>query len=46
MQDLIHKLYPGVRTTTFLPKHAQSRLSNEFRSYANFECEAWQMIQS
>jgi len=41
MKDLIHKVYPGTKTTTFEPQHAQGRLSNEFRCYANFQCDAW-----
>lgn len=41
MEDLIHKLYPDIRTTSFKPEHAQGRLSNDFRSYANFEGSAW-----
>lgn len=41
MEGLIHKVYPGTRTTSFEPQHAQGRLSNEFRCYANYECEAW-----
>ncbi|KAL9119377.1 MAG: hypothetical protein Q9187_004072 [Circinaria calcarea] len=41
MESLIHKVYPGTRTTNFEPQHAQGRLSNEFRCYANYECEAW-----
>ena len=43
MEELItQKLYNkvGTKTTTFEPKHAKG-LSNEFRCYANFECEAW-----
>lgn len=43
MAELITtKLYKpqGVRTTTFLPQHANG-LSNEFLSYANFECDDW-----
>ena len=42
MESIIGKLYakPGVRTTTFEPKHAKG-LSNEFQCYANFECGAW-----
>ncbi|KAI4121517.1 MAG: hypothetical protein LQ338_006314 [Usnochroma carphineum] len=43
MEELIHKLYPGIRTTTFRPRHAQDRLSNDFRCYANFESEIWKM---
>ncbi|KAL8679754.1 MAG: hypothetical protein Q9186_003970 [Xanthomendoza sp. 1 TL-2023] len=42
MEELVHKLYRGIRTTTFRPKHAQGRLSNDFRCYANFESEVWQ----
>ncbi|KAH0005642.1 N-6 adenine-specific DNA methyltransferas-like protein 2, partial [Aureobasidium melanogenum] len=42
MESLAHKLYgkAGMRTTTFLPEHSKG-LSNEFRCYANFECDAW-----
>ncbi|KAI9710531.1 MAG: hypothetical protein M1820_002667 [Bogoriella megaspora] len=42
MQPVIEKLYgkAGVRTTTFEPLHAKG-LSNEFRCYANFECDHW-----
>ncbi|KAA6408795.1 MAG: N-6 adenine-specific DNA methyltransferase 2 [Lasallia pustulata] len=41
MESLVLKVYPGVRTTSFEPQHAHGRLSNEFRSYANFECDFW-----
>ena len=41
MESLILKLYPGVRTTTYDPQHAQGRLSNEFGCYANYECDTW-----
>jgi hypothetical protein len=36
------KLYgkAGVKTTDYDIKHAKG-LSNEFRTYANFECNAW-----
>lgn len=42
MESLIHKLYgkARIRTTSFEPKHAKG-LSNEFRCYANFDCESW-----
>jgi EEF1A lysine methyltransferase 1 len=42
METLIAKLYGGigVKTTTFEPEHSKG-LSNEFRCYANFECDAW-----
>jgi methylase of polypeptide subunit release factors len=42
METLVCKLYEslGVKTTTFEPRHARG-LSNEFYSYANFECEDW-----
>jgi len=42
MEALAHKLYgkAGLRTTTFLPEHTKG-LSNEFRCYANFPCDAW-----
>ncbi|KAK3071215.1 Protein-lysine N-methyltransferase efm5 [Teratosphaeriaceae sp. CCFEE 6253] len=40
--EIIARLYGrlGVKTTSFEPKHSKG-LSNEFRCYANFECEAW-----
>ena len=40
-EGLILKLYPGIKTTTFVPQHAQDRLSKDFRCYANFECSTW-----
>ncbi|KAI0803433.1 putative N6-adenine methyltransferase-domain-containing protein [Xylaria sp. FL0064] len=42
MEKLVNRLYKplGVSTTTYEPVH--SGLKNEFRCYANFECEAWQ----
>ena len=42
MEMTIAKLYGkiGVLTTTFEPEHGKG-LSNEFRCYANFECDAW-----
>lgn len=41
-ENIVRKLYGkiGLRTTTFLPEHSKG-LSNEFRCYANFECESW-----
>ena len=41
MEDLVLKLYPGLQTTDFEPEHAQNRLGNDFRCYANFQCNAW-----
>ncbi|KAG8529192.1 uncharacterized protein KY384_005827 [Bacidia gigantensis] len=41
MEQLIHRIYPGTRTTTFRPHHAQDRLGNEFRCYANYESNLW-----
>lgn len=40
------KLYGpvGVKTTDYDIKHAKG-LSNEFRTYANFECDAWKWAQ-
>lgn len=45
MESLIHKLYAklGVKTTDFVVEHAKG-LSNEFRCYANFECEDWKLL--
>ena len=42
MESLIHKLYAksSIRTTDFEVVHAKG-LSNEFRCFANFECDAW-----
>ena len=42
MGETLAKLYGkvGMKTTTFEPEHSKG-LSNEFRCYANFECEAW-----
>ncbi|KAI9868420.1 MAG: hypothetical protein M1813_005863 [Trichoglossum hirsutum] len=42
MESLVTKLYrqAGIRKTSFEPRHAKG-LSNEFRCYANFECDAW-----
>lgn len=42
MESSILKLYSkiGTRTTDFDPEHSKG-LSNEFRCYANFECEDW-----
>ncbi|KAK4549131.1 hypothetical protein LTR36_007588 [Oleoguttula mirabilis] len=42
MEAVITKLYAkiGVSTTTFEPQHSKG-LSNEFRCYANFECNDW-----
>ncbi|KAL8909294.1 MAG: hypothetical protein Q9207_000304 [Kuettlingeria erythrocarpa] len=44
MEALILKLYPGIKTTTFEPRHAQDRLGNDFRCYANFESQIWKII--
>jgi len=42
MESAMLKLYGkvGMQTTTFEPEHSKG-LSNEFRCYANFECEDW-----
>lgn len=42
METLARKLYgkAGLTTTTFYPEHSNP-LSNEFRCYANFECDSW-----
>ncbi|KAI4207964.1 MAG: hypothetical protein LQ346_000301 [Caloplaca aetnensis] len=45
MEALIHKLYPGIKTTTFQPRHAQNRLSNDFRCYANFDSPIWTITE-
>ena len=41
MEELVLKVYPGTRTTTFEPEHAQGRLGNEFWCYTNYESTAW-----
>ncbi|CCD27452.1 protein-lysine N-methyltransferase NDAI_0K02610 [Naumovozyma dairenensis CBS 421] len=40
MHEIISKVYPDTKITTFLPEHGNG-LSNEFRCYANFECSHW-----
>ncbi|KAF2481551.1 putative N6-adenine methyltransferase-domain-containing protein [Neohortaea acidophila] len=42
MEETVLKLYGplGTKTTTFEPEHSKG-LSNEFRCYANFECDEW-----
>jgi len=47
MEALNHKLYSefGLHTTTFFPEHTHD-LRNEWRCYANFECEAWKFQKS
>lgn len=48
MEGLVtEKLYGkvGTRTTDYEIKHAKG-LSNEFRCYANFECEEWKWAKS
>jgi hypothetical protein len=48
MESLVTtKLYGkvGTATTDYEIKHAKG-LSNEFRCYANFECDAWKRIRS
>ncbi|KAI4245740.1 MAG: hypothetical protein L6R40_002268 [Gallowayella cf. fulva] len=44
MEELVHKLYPGIKTTTFQPRHSQDRLSNDFRCYATYESDVWSWI--
>lgn len=41
MGGIVHKLYPGLSTTNFQPRHAQDRLSNDFRCYANYDSALW-----
>ncbi|KAF2130105.1 hypothetical protein P153DRAFT_366577 [Dothidotthia symphoricarpi CBS 119687] len=48
MEELVtEKLYGkvGTRTTDYEIKHSKG-LSNEFRCYANFECETWKWTKS
>ncbi|QLL32904.1 hypothetical protein HG536_0D04260 [Torulaspora globosa] len=40
MSEVISKVYPDTKMTTFLPEHANG-LSNEFRCYANFKWNGW-----
>ena len=42
MERLVMKLYPGVRATTYEPRHNQDRLSNQFRTFADYECNDWE----
>lgn len=43
MRERIGRLYGklGVKTTSFDVQHSKG-LSNEFRCYANFECDEWE----
>ncbi|CEP61782.1 protein-lysine N-methyltransferase LALA0_S04e00540g [Lachancea lanzarotensis] len=41
MAGVVTRLYPGIKTTSFRPEHANG-LSNEFRCYADFEWKGWQ----
>ena len=41
MGPLVPKIYPGLKTTDVEPRHAQDRLGNEFKCYANYECRSW-----
>ena len=41
MEEVVLRLYPGIQTTTFEPKHVQDRLSNGFRCYANYHGNGW-----
>lgn len=43
MADLLSKLYPDAKVTTFIPQHANG-LSNEFKCYSNFECDGWKFV--
>ncbi|KAK9473717.1 protein-lysine N-methyltransferase [Dipodascopsis tothii] len=40
VEDIVERIYPGIRRTTFRPEHARG-LSNEFRCYATSECAQW-----
>lgn len=40
MHEVIAKVYPDTKITTFLPEHGNG-LSNEFRCYSNFEWKGW-----
>ena len=40
MEQVVHRLYPDIKTTTFEPTHAHG-LGNEFRTYANYESKSW-----
>lgn len=44
VSDIVQKVYPGTRVTTFYPMHANG-LSNEFRCYSNYECESWKFVE-
>ncbi|KAI9888698.1 MAG: hypothetical protein M1814_006508 [Vezdaea aestivalis] len=46
MVDIILRLYGkwGLKTTDYQVKHSKG-LSNEFRCFANFECEDWSWIE-
>lgn len=40
MHEVIFRLYPTTKITSFIPEHANG-LSNEFKCYANFEWKGW-----
>ncbi|CAL9737857.1 protein-lysine N-methyltransferase Efm5p [Monosporozyma servazzii] len=40
MHEVIFRLYPTSKITSFIPEHANG-LSNEFKCYANFEWKGW-----
>ena len=44
MEGLIIEAYPDIKTTSLRPRHAQDRLSNAFRCYANYHSRlgTWQ----
>ena len=43
MGDLIKKVYPTTRETSFHPEHGKG-LSNEFRCYASYESKNWRFV--
>lgn len=45
MKDIMKKAYKGIKVTDFLPEHANG-LSNEFKCYADFECDQWKYDSS
>lgn len=44
MSEVIAKVYPDTKITTFYPEHANG-LSNEFRCYTNFEWDQWKFSE-
>ena len=43
MEEIVRRLYPNIAITDFEPRHAQDRLGNDFRCFANYESSLWSL---